>query len=58
MTHQQRAAGLLDAGHSIDHANGGHLPDRVECRSCNRSAGATMGNRRRLGLESRTSREW
>jgi len=58
MTHAQRALGLLDAGHSRDYATHGGLPDRVEHRSENRSAGATMGNRRRLGLDSRTSREW
>lgn len=57
MTHTMRAANLLDAGHTTDLALGGHLPDRVECRACNRSAGATMGNRLRLNT-TRTSRQW
>lgn len=45
MTDHQHAAGLLDAGHSIDIAYGGHAsPLRWEHRWCNRSAGAAQGN--------------
>jgi len=43
-----------DAGHLNDGQAGGPLA--AECRRCNRSSGAAMGNRMRKGL--RTSRRW
>lgn len=42
------------AGHVVDGSVGGAL--RAEHASCNASAGATLGNRRRIGLN--TTRAW
>ena len=44
----------VDAGHVNDGQPNGPL--RAEHATCNRSAGAILGNRRRIGL--RTSRQW
>ncbi len=47
----------LDLGHSIDLAvDAKALGDRLEHSSCNRKAGAELGNAMRTGL--RASREW
>jgi hypothetical protein len=46
----------LDAGHSVDRALGGTVADRMEHASCNRRAGAILGNRLRARL--RRSRDW
>lgn len=40
----------LDLGHSVDFVTDPNAKgDRIEHRSCNRSAGAEVGNARRLG---------
>lgn len=50
----------LDTGHIIDRALGGAgMGFRWEHAHCGRSAGATLGNRLRLGLgTTRTTRDW
>jgi hypothetical protein len=53
---------LMDLDHSKALAQGGRVGDRIVCSSCNRSAGARLGNllrrRRRRPRERRRSREW
>lgn len=46
----------LDLDHSVPLILGGTVGDRIICASCNRSAGATLGNRVRNGTHH--SRDW
>lgn len=54
----------LDLDHSIPRALGGTKGDRLAHRSCNRAAGARLGNQRRAAARAasvrtlRTSRVW
>jgi 5-methylcytosine-specific restriction endonuclease McrA len=44
----------LDLDHSVPRALGGKHGDRIVCSSCNRSAGARLGNRLRKAVTTLT----
>jgi 5-methylcytosine-specific restriction endonuclease McrA len=49
----------MDLDHTIPRALGGTRGDRIVCRHCNRSAGATLGNQMRQQVRAYVhSRQW
>jgi hypothetical protein len=49
---------LMELDHTHARALGGDRGDRIVCKPCNRSAGATLGNALRANRNRAPARDW